>query len=157
VTDLSAQLWIAPDGTVELLGTLEQVMTPGGVPLGHRGELGLDGAVRSESRWDPELRAAALAVGTAAAAAGFDGPCGVDAFAYRDASGAERLRPVVELNARFTAGISALGVLARARRLGRLERLRRFHLGVAPPGPELRTGEPLALLEGDPETALWLG
>ena len=157
LADLSAQLWIAPDGTVELLGTLEQVMTPGGVPLGHRGELGSDGAVRSGSRWDPELRAAALALGAAAAGAGFAGPCGVDAFAYRDSSGAEQLRPVVEFNARVTAGISALGVLARARALGRWERSRRFYLGVAPAEPELPPSERIELLAGDPETALWLG
>ena len=39
LADLSAQLHIGQDGAVTLLGTLEIVSTPSGVPLGHRGEL----------------------------------------------------------------------------------------------------------------------
>jgi hypothetical protein len=66
-------------------------------------------------RADAELRAAALTIARAAAAAGYWGPCGVDAFAYRDPeSGGESLRPVVELNARFTLGSVALGQARRA-------------------------------------------
>jgi uncharacterized ferritin-like protein (DUF455 family) len=37
-------------------------------------------------------------------AAGYLGPVGVDAFVYRDAAGAGRLRPVVEVNPRYTMG-----------------------------------------------------
>ena len=155
VADLSAQLWIGADGDPVLLGTLQQVLTPGGVPLGHRGELGADGEASSGSCWDRELRAAALALARAAAAAGYTGPCGVDAFCYRGADGRERLRPVVEFNARFTAGTSALAVLARARRRGLLRGRRAFHLGVAP-GLDDPGAERLALLAGDPDTALWL-
>src|SRR5262245_25799760 len=155
IADLSAQLWIGENGEPVVLGTLQQVLTAAGVPLGHRGELGADGEVSSGSRWDGELRAAALAVARAAAAAGFTGPCGVDAFTWRGADGRERLRPVVELNARFTAGTSALGVLARAQRGGLLRGRRAFHLGVAP-GLEDARAERLALLPGDPDTALWL-
>lgn len=155
VADLSAQLFVPPAGEPVLLGTTQQVLTPGGVPLGHCGELGAGGEVRSGHRWDGELRAAALALGGAAAAAGFTGPCGVDAFSYRDAAGREQFRPVVELNARFTAGISALGVLARARRLGRLAGRRVFHVGVAPRLAD-PAAERISLLAGEPELALWL-
>ena len=155
IEDLSAQLWIGADGAPVVLGTVRQALTPGGVPLGHRGELADDDTVRSGSHWDEELRVAARAVGRAAAAYGFRGACGVDAFSYRGPDGRERLRPVVELNARFTAGTSALGVLARAQRLGLLRGRRVFHLGVAP-GLAEPSAERLALLAGDPDTALWL-
>jgi hypothetical protein len=36
--------------------------------------------------------------------AGFIGPIGIDAFIYRDASGARRLKPMVEINPRYTMG-----------------------------------------------------
>lgn len=37
-------------------------------------------------------------------AAGYLGPVGIDAFVYRDAAGAPRLKPVVEINPRYTMG-----------------------------------------------------
>jgi uncharacterized ferritin-like protein (DUF455 family) len=36
--------------------------------------------------------------------AGFEGPLGIDAFVYRDPKGALKLKPVVEINPRFTMG-----------------------------------------------------
>jgi hypothetical protein len=48
--------------------------------------------------------------------AGYHGPLGVDAFVYRDVDGALKLRPVVEVNPRFTMGRLALAI---ARRLPR--------------------------------------
>jgi hypothetical protein len=150
--DLSAQLWITVQGEVRLLGTLEQIVTPTGVPIGHTGVIAPGGAVESGSRWDAELRAAAQTLGRAAAAAGYTGPCGLDAFSYRGADGRERFRPVVEWNARFTAGTSALGILARARRAGVLEGARRFHLGLT---PDHAMGERVPLLADDPELGLW--
>jgi len=41
---------------------------------------------------------------TELAAVGFTGPIGIDAFVYRDALGAIRLKPVVEINPRYTMG-----------------------------------------------------
>jgi uncharacterized ferritin-like protein (DUF455 family) len=35
---------------------------------------------------------------------GFIGPIGIDAFIYRDATGARRLKPIVEINPRYTMG-----------------------------------------------------
>ncbi len=40
---------------------------------------------------------------------GYFGPLGIDAMRYRDLSGATRLRPLQDLNARFTMGRLALG------------------------------------------------
>jgi hypothetical protein len=151
--DLSAQLWIRGPGDVRLLGTLGQVLTPAGVPLGHCGVVAPDGAIASGSPWDAELRAAAIALAEAAAAAGYTGPCGLDAFTYRGADGRERFRAVVEWNARFTSGTSALGVLARARRAGWLDGVGAFALGTARPDFAARRIE---LFADAPELALWL-
>lgn len=78
-------------------------------------------------------------MGLAASEAGYRGPCGLDAFVYRDAAGQEAFRPVVELNARFTVGQVALAELRRTMPLLR-ERLGlapgvlcAFHFGLAPP------------------------
>jgi len=132
--DLSAQLYVAGPDDVQVLGTLRQVLTPQGGPTGHAGRLHDDGNVDSGTRWDAELRAAALVVGLAAAGAGFRGACGLDAFVYRGEDGAEILRPVVELNARFTAGTVALGHVARAVRAGLARGARAFYFGFPPGG-----------------------
>ncbi|MBM4382337.1 MAG: DUF455 family protein [Deltaproteobacteria bacterium] len=115
--DASTQLFIAPSGEVELLGTLAQIVTPAGIALGHRGVIDARGEISSGLAADAELRAAALRIAEAAARAGYRGPCGVDAFAFRDPEGGdETLRAVVELNARFTLGTVALGHVRRALR-----------------------------------------
>jgi hypothetical protein len=44
------------------------------------------------------------ALGTELRRADFIGPIGIDCFVYRDATGATRLKPVVEINPRFTMG-----------------------------------------------------
>ncbi|MBW2272175.1 MAG: hypothetical protein JRG96_02795 [Deltaproteobacteria bacterium] len=131
--DLSAQLFVGDDGRITLLGTLEQIVAPSGLFLGHRGEIDSRGRVFSHGDFEESLREAAPLVAIAAAAEGYRGPCGVDAFALR-LSGAtddgdperEILRPVVELNARFTMGIVAIGLVRRA-----LDRVR-APLGLEP-------------------------
>jgi hypothetical protein len=132
--DASVQLFVPERGDVVELGSLRQLVTPAGVPRGHQGEIDSCGRVSSGLACDAELRAAARAVARAAQAAGYFGPCGIDAFGYRAASGAEELRPVVELNARFTLGIVALGhaqrALARLRAEGALPGRVRFELAV---------------------------
>jgi hypothetical protein len=153
VTDLSAQLWIPGPGDVRVLGTWVQVVTPLGVPLGHRGRLDREGRVTSGSAWDETLRAAALELGRAAAAQGYTGVCGVDAFSWRGADGVERLRAVVELNARFTAGTSALALVARAARVGLTHGASEVYVGAAP-APV--SGRRIAIFADDPELALWL-
>jgi hypothetical protein len=130
--DLSAQLYVAGPDDVRVLGTLRQVVTSGGGPTGHAGRLHADGEVDSGTAWDGELRAAAVTLGRAAARAGFRGACGLDAFVFRAHDGAEILRPVVELNARFTAGTVALGHVARAARAGLAGAARAFYFGFPP-------------------------
>ncbi len=110
--DLSAQMWIEPDGQIVLLGTTELIVEPSGLYRGHRGTVDSKGRVHSTSRYDEPLREAAAAVARAAFAEGYWGPCGLDAFAFQ-ADGREVFRPVVEFNARFTLGTLVVGLLRR--------------------------------------------
>jgi hypothetical protein len=112
--DLSAQLWIGADQQVVLLGTTELLVEGSGLYRGHRGFVDSRGRVTSGNRYDEALCEAAVAVARAAAAAGYHGPCGVDAFAFELEPGHVELRPIVEFNARFTLGTIAIGVLRRA-------------------------------------------
>lgn len=64
---------------------------------------------RDPSWVDRTLRLAAERVGAALHARGYIGPFGVDAFIHR-VDGALRLRPLVEVNARYTMGNVALGL-----------------------------------------------
>ena len=132
--DLSAQLHVAGPDDVRVLGTLRQVLTAHGGPVGHAGRIAGHGRIDSGTPWDAELRKAADVIGRAAAREGFRGACGLDAFVFRASDGSERLRPVVELNARFTAGTIALGHLARAQRAALAEGARAFYFGFAPSG-----------------------
>jgi hypothetical protein len=112
--DLSAQLWIGRDRRIVLLGTTELLVEGSGLYRGHRGFVDSRGRVTSGNRYDEALREAAVAVAQAAMAAGYHGPCGVDAFAFEVEPGRVELRPVVEFNARFTFGTVVIGLLRRA-------------------------------------------
>lgn len=59
------------------------------------------------------LRTTVDAVGLALAARGWRGPFGVDAFRWRDKSGATRFHPLCEINARLTFGRVARAFAAR--------------------------------------------
>jgi len=134
--DLSVQLRLGGEAGVTVLGSLEQVVSPAGVFRGHRGQVDSRGRVFSGHADEEHLREAAVAVAVAARAAGYEGPCGVDAFTFADPeSRRETLRPVVELNARFTAGTVTVALVR-----GLLPRLRK-DLGLGP-------GERLASASG---------
>lgn len=138
--DLSASLRIGAAGEILLLGTTRQWLTPAGLYRGQRGTFDTKARVTADSPHDERLREAAVVVARAAFAAGYVGPAGLDAFAYRSADGSIALRPAVEWNARFTVGLVAIGLLRRHRaaivkafRLRAPERLA-FHFGLeAPP------------------------
>ncbi|MBM4335981.1 MAG: hypothetical protein FJ108_08715 [Deltaproteobacteria bacterium] len=159
--DLSAQLLVSGPDEVRVLGTLRQVVSARGAPTGHVGRIDREGEVDSGTAWDAALREAALAIGRAAAREGFRGACGVDAFVFRGSDGARTLRPVVELNARFTMGTVALGHLARAVRAGLARGAGAFYFGFAPGAgawpSEARRGARLEpILDGDPSARLCL-
>jgi hypothetical protein len=114
IADYSVQLHVARDGTLTLLGTLALCVSPSGVYRGHRGELDHRGRGVSGADLDDRLIEAASEIARAAHTEGYFGPCGVDSFVFRH-RGEDVLRPVVELNARFTTGTVLLGILRRAR------------------------------------------
>ena len=96
IRDLSAQFFVAPDGELECMGVLHQITMPSGQLLGLRGPHAAGTLVE-----------AATKLVAHAVSAGFRGVCGVDAFVFEH-QGQEFLRPVVELNPRFTVGTLAI-------------------------------------------------
>jgi hypothetical protein len=113
--DLSVQLHVADDGTLTLLASLEQQVSASGVYRGHRGRLDHRLRIASPRPDDGAVFEPACAVARAAHAEGFRGPCSVDAFSFHGERGIE-LRPVVELNARFTTGTIVAGLLRLCRK-----------------------------------------
>jgi hypothetical protein len=133
IMDLSVQFWISRDGEVTTLGSTRQLLTESGVYRGNVGTIDETGAIHSGTEHDEEICKAGLKVAQAAAREGFWGPCGIDAFTYRDPDGTLRLRALVELNARFTTGIIALGILARAREQGLIEGMNAWCVRIRAP------------------------
>jgi len=60
------------------------------------------------ARWEPAIEVTRRAVAELQTL-GYFGPVGIDAMQYRDAQGSERLRPLQDINARWTMGRLALG------------------------------------------------
>lgn len=114
--DLSVQLRITAEGEVVILASLELLVGPAGSYRGHRGEVDSRGRVFSGLPEEESLREAGALVASAAWQAGFHGPAALDALCFRIPGQEEtrdRLRPVVELNARFSMGIVATGLVRR--------------------------------------------
>lgn len=125
LTDLSVSLLVpeagvgatSGDSLPTMLGSLEMWTSPSGVYRGHCGEVDSRGRVFSGDPQDESLRADAAAVAAQAQARGFFGPCGIDAFRYREPASptpVERVRPLVEFNARPTMGLVTIGLVRRA-------------------------------------------
>lgn len=112
--DLSVALFQprgAPKPTI--LASFEMLTTKSGVFRGHCGELDPIGRISSGDPEDERLRDGAVGVVERAAARGFFGVCGVDAFRHREGD-REAWRGAVELNARPTMGLVSYGLLRRA-------------------------------------------
>jgi hypothetical protein len=110
VIDLSVPLHLGAQRTDQTV--LTSLVSRGGRPGGHL--LG-----KAHARWTPELRRAwnagpsGLRHGIQWASsvviqclrdAQLDGPCGIDMFVYRASDGTLKVRPLVELNVRYTMG-----------------------------------------------------
>ncbi|MFO7156730.1 MAG: hypothetical protein DIU72_008960 [Pseudomonadota bacterium] len=119
--DLSALLLVGPKGELRWIGTTRLLVRSSGVYLGNQGIVEPDGRICSGSPRDEELCAAAAEVARLAAERGYFGPLGVDAFAFRGPDGEVVFRPVVEVNARFTMGMVAAGLVSLALRRGILQ------------------------------------
>ncbi|MDP6932754.1 MAG: hypothetical protein QGG40_07545, partial [Myxococcota bacterium] len=126
VLDLSVQVTIGPDGHVRVDGVTRFETDERGQYLGtflgrpiRDLEEGLRRAVVGPgrgTRMTEHLKAVGRFVGRALFELGHRGPAGVDALVFRDAVGNHRLKPIVEVNARYTMGHLALGL---ARQSGR--------------------------------------
>jgi hypothetical protein len=137
VADYSVQLAVGRPGAgpaVTILATTTQILSPSGQIRGNRGALTVAGRIvhgvaggdgDAASRIEDALTTAAQRLGAAAAAQGFYGIAGIDAFCFVGPDGQPVLRPVVELNARFTTGTVAAGLLRRAEQAGRIAAQRR--------------------------------
>ena len=110
--DLSALWHVERDGAPTLLGTTRQIVSASGVWRGNT--FVNDDVVRADTVYDGAFVEAARSVVARAAAVGLRGPCGVDGLVF-ERDGRAVLRPVLELNARFTSGHVALGLARRAR------------------------------------------
>lgn len=123
--DLSVNFWLEPREGLRLVGSTDQLTDPSGLYRGARGSVDSRGRISARSSFDEAAREMALPFATAAAAAGYEGPLGIDFFSFETPAGGTALRPV-EVNARYTVGCVAAGLVRRE--LGRL----RETLGLAP-------------------------
>ncbi len=113
--DLSVSLRIERGASrPEILASFELLTTRSGLFRGHCGEIDGNGRIRSGDPEDARLRAGGVAVAKQAAARGYFGLCGVDAFRYREGE-QDGWRGAVELNPRPTMGFVTFGLLRRAR------------------------------------------
>ncbi|MCP4502101.1 MAG: ferritin-like domain-containing protein [Deltaproteobacteria bacterium] len=116
--ELSAQFFVEKSGNIHCLGTTKQQLSPRGAPVGNQGFVqNVDGevSVHSGHFFDDEFRTTCFDLVKAAQNKGFFGPCGIDGFVYKSPDDDEpQLRAISELNARFTTGWVAIGVLQRA-------------------------------------------
>lgn len=139
---------IGPSGTT-LLPTHRLETDDGGVFRGIVIECDPDSTAGLEADELQRVRATANACAKALWGAGYRGPFGVDAYAYRAPDGSRKLAPLGEINARLTFGHVAH---AHAARLG-WDVPVRFVLGRrAPPADAV----PLVLPAADEPTAAWL-
>lgn len=103
VQDFGTQFWISEQGPAVHLGTLELLNEPNGTFRGHKLP-----ALR-EDQLPAGLLSWGLKICEAVRAAGYWGPLGLDSFTHHSTEGV-KLRPLVELNARLTMGMVALGL-----------------------------------------------
>jgi hypothetical protein len=97
------QFSIARDGTVLVEGIVGTMYRGGALAVGDYS--------LSEDEVDAWREAIAIAADVANAAAdlGYFGPLGIDAMRYRDRDGSVKLRPIQDVNARWTMGRLCLG------------------------------------------------
>ena len=112
IEDLTA-VFAVDEASVRKIGSLIVETRRGGAPRAHRARVDDGGRIRAPSPHVDAFEDAAGKVVARSWSAGFRGMCGVDGFVFRH-GGREVLRPVCELNARFTVGALSLFELQRA-------------------------------------------
>lgn len=97
--------WTIPPSGPPILAGVTGLLTDADGQYGGS-EFGLQAETRA--RWQPAIDIAQQAVAEIQRL-GYFGPVGIDAMRYRDTDGQERLRPLQDINARWTMGRLALG------------------------------------------------
>lgn len=104
IEEAGLQFSIPPDGSPVLEGITPLETSPTGQYRGNR----FDAATSVRETWRDTVEIGRR-VARRVQQAGYFGPLGVDAMRYRDAGGAVRLRPIQDVNARWTMGAVSLG------------------------------------------------
>ncbi len=111
--EFGLQFDVSHDGTVRFIDAVEQETTPSGQYCGSTARCCPAGV--SDAEREPDVVQAAFETCQTAAeriaGLGYFGPLGIDVAVYRDSAGAERIRPLQDINARFTMGRLCLGLL----------------------------------------------
>jgi len=101
VREYGIPIQVAADGSVDVLGIVDVATNGAGVSTGYYFGRPIDSGVRAE------LERVAIDVGRRLYAEGYSGPAGIDALEC-----VTGLRPLLEVNARYTLGFVALAVEA---------------------------------------------
>lgn len=161
VLDLSGQYEVEADGSIRLIGVTRFITDARGRFEGvfvHNTVAGLDSQVRrfmyGDGRDGHRLDRIFHRLGhllLPELPQDFRGPIGIDAFVYRDVDGLLRLKPVVEVNPRYTMGRVGLAlrkrVLTSRTAVWRLQRLRDLSTDGLAWAKALRDQRPLVLTE----------
>lgn len=114
IAEDGVQIEIPGIGPPQLIGLAESIVDDSGVYRGSRFEGLTESAATVPSvpplvadAWRPAIEVA-LTVAARLQSLGYFGPLGIDCMRFRDADGQSRLRPLQDLNARFTLGRLAL-------------------------------------------------
>ena len=105
VSEAGIQWEIPETGDPVLVGIAPLLIGPGGVYRGSR--FGL--SAQEEAEWYPAVEVGRK-IANQIQELGYYGPLGIDAMRYRDATGTIQLRPLQDLNARYTMGRIALEI-----------------------------------------------
>ena len=101
--ELGIQIEIPRVGEPRLIGLTPLLVDANGQYAGSR-----FGIHRTLDEWDAAVEVA-LRAAVRLQQAGYYGPLGIDAMRYRDANGQQRVRPLQDINARWTMGRLSLG------------------------------------------------
>jgi len=104
IAEAGIQLEIPRSGEPALVGIVPQIVGKDGTYRGSR----FGNPDAEIAPWQPAIPIA-LAAASHLQKRGYFGPLGIDAMWYRDADGQAHLRPLQDVNARFTMGRLALG------------------------------------------------
>ena len=109
VDEVGIQIEIPKDGPPQLLGVLPMIVDERGQYAGSWFAGYESRLLANHDLWE-EATKAALSAAVYVQSRGYFGPLGIDAMLYRDADNSLRIRPLQDINARWTMGRLSLGL-----------------------------------------------